>query len=69
MHQDISRCYESVKNHLKDAGYSKITSKKASDIRKKYVDYIFEIQEKTFLHIESNSNLPYCWESPHGIGT
>lgn len=67
--QDIERCYSSVVKHLKDAGYIKITLNRASEDIKTFVDLIFEAQDRRpFLHIESESGLPFCWNSPYKNG-
>ncbi|MDZ7869096.1 MAG: hypothetical protein U5L02_07840 [Rheinheimera sp.] len=66
---DIPRCYETAVKHIKDAGYTKITLKRAPDIVKNFVDYIFESQnERPFFHIESTCGLPFCWNSPYKGG-
>lgn len=63
--RDISRCYETVVKHLKDAGYKRITYLRAKDLVEKYVNLIFEAQgNKPFFHIESQEGLPFCWNSP-----
>ncbi|MEZ8278578.1 hypothetical protein [Vibrio cyclitrophicus] len=66
---DIERCYGTVIKHLKDAGYKRITLKRAESAVKKFVDFIFEAQDrKPFFHIDSASTLPYCWNSPSRNG-
>lgn len=62
---DIERCYETVVKHLKDAGYKKLTYKREPELIKSFVHFIFAAQNnKPFFHIESESNLPFCWNSP-----
>jgi len=66
---DISRCYGTAVKHMKDAGYKKITLNRAPQEVKDFVDYIFESQDKQpFFHIESESGLPFCWNSPSKNG-
>lgn len=66
---DIERCYGTVVKHLKDVGYKHITLNRAEPIIKKFVDLIFEAQDrKPFFHIESSTGLPYCWNSPYKNG-
>ncbi len=67
--EDIERCYSTVVNHLKNAGYKKITYNRASNEIKEFVNLIFDAQhKKPFLHIESEIGLPFCWNSPYKDG-
>lgn len=62
---DISRCYETVVKHLKDAGYKRITYLRAKGLVEKYVNFIFDAQgNKPFFHIVTENGLPFCWNSP-----
>lgn len=62
---DIPRCYESVVDHLKEAGYIHITYKRAPQEVEDFVNLIFETQKsRPFFHIESSDGLPFCWNSP-----
>lgn len=62
---DIQRCYKSVVKYLKAAGYSKLTFKRESELITSYVNLIFKAQNsKPFFHIDADSKLPFCWNSP-----
>ena len=62
---DIERCYSTVVKHLKDAGFTKITLNRAPKEIKEFVNLILESQSsKPFFHINSDSGLPFCWNSP-----
>ena len=66
---DIKRCYSTVVKHLKDAGYKRITLKRAPDTIKQFVDLIFSAQDvKPYFHIDSDMGLPFCWNAPSNGG-
>jgi len=60
---DLPRLQNTVVDHLKSCGYSKVTFTRCPELIEKYVNCIFETQDrKPFFHI--GGSLPYCWNSP-----
>ena len=61
--EDLSRIRVTVVDHLKEAGYRRVTKNRCGSLVDEFVNLIFETQDRLpFFHIDSP--LPYCWNAP-----
>ena len=60
---DLPRVRETAVHHLKKCGFLRVTSARCSSIVDRFVDAIFNTQDRLpFFHIDNP--LPYCWNAP-----